>query len=185
MVMTQKDQNRFPASNVVLKNGVHAVIRLLCADDEKALGDFYESVPPEDYRFYRCHPLTRELARAMTGTAFSPNSVVLVLVTGDGVIGGYNWYQWQDGSGKSLFGICIKRDFQNTGAGAALMMRLLEIAGKVGPPVMSLTVQKANPRAIRLYRKMGFHVVREQMREGNEFFPGEPEYYMERETKEM
>ena len=29
---------------------------------------------------------------------------------------------------------------------------------------MTLTVQQANPRAIRLYRKMGFRTVREQMR---------------------
>lgn len=183
--MTQKDQKRFLSADVILSNGVHAVIRPLRVRDETILGDFYESVPPEDYRFYRAHPLTRELARTMAGDALNPNSVVLVLVTDAGVIGGYDWYQWQDGSDKSLFGICIKRDFQNTGAGTALMTRLMEVAGEIGPSVMSLTVQKANPRAVRLYQKTGFCIVREQMRAGNEFFPDEPEYYMEREVRKI
>lgn len=183
--MTQKDQKRFLSADVILSNGVHAVIRPLRVSDEIILGDFYESVPPEDYRFYRAHPLTRELARTMAKDALSPNSVVLVLVTGAGMIGGYSWYQWQDGSDKSLFGICIKRDFQNAGTGTALMTRLLEIAGEIGPPVMSLSVQKANPRAVGLYQKMGFNIVREQMRSATELFPEEPEYYMEREARKL
>jgi ribosomal protein S18 acetylase RimI-like enzyme len=41
---------------------------------------------------------------------------------------------------------------------------------------MGLTVQKANPRGMALYQKMGFGVVREQVRPSD----GEPEFYMER-----
>ena len=63
------------------------------------------------------------------------------------------------------------------------MRRLLEIAQTVGPLVISLTVQKANPRAIRLYRTMGFRLVREQTRPASNWFPAEPEYYMERATQ--
>ena len=48
---------------------------------------------------------------------------------------------------------------------------------------MSLTVQKANPRAVALYQKMGFEIVREQMRNQVEEFPPEPEYYMERKVR--
>jgi ribosomal protein S18 acetylase RimI-like enzyme len=53
--------------------------------------------------------------------------------------------------------------------------RLLEAARIHGPPVMSLTVQKANKRAVALYRKTGFRIVREQQRATD----GEPEYCME------
>jgi len=61
------------------------------------------------------------------------------------------------------------------------MARLLEIAQQVGPPVMGLTVQLANERALRLYRGMGFEVVREQMSDSSAYgFDPEPEYYMER-----
>jgi ribosomal protein S18 acetylase RimI-like enzyme len=76
-------------------------------------------------------------------------------------------------------GICIRRGFQDCGLGAALMDRLGAIARDVGPPVMGLTVQQANPRGIALYQKMGFGVVREQVRPGD----GEPEFYMERRVR--
>ncbi|MDF1514754.1 MAG: hypothetical protein P1S60_13175 [Anaerolineae bacterium] len=48
-----------------------------------------------------------------------------------------------------------------------------------------MTVQKANPRAraVALYRKTGFQIIREQMRGQMEEFPPEPEYYMERIIK--
>jgi ribosomal protein S18 acetylase RimI-like enzyme len=191
-----QDRERFSAAEVVLANGVRAAMRLLRTSDAEALGDFYESVPPQDYRFYRGRPLTRAHADTMAATADRPDSVVLVLVAAPApepspqapppahpplaVVGGYAWYRWQDRAGRSVFGICIKPEFQHLGAGTALMTRLLEIAHEVGPPVMSLTVQKANPRALRLYRKMGFRIVREQMRPATEWFPAEPEYYLER-----
>jgi len=50
---------------------------------------------------------------------------------------------------------------------------------------MSLTVQLANNRAVALYHKMGFTIVREQMRAASEAcgFPAETEYYMERRVR--
>ena len=181
--MTPQDQERFSASEVVLANGVRAVMRPLRTSDAQALGDFYLSVPPQDYRFYRGGPLTRAHADTMAATADRADRVVLVLVAAStGAIGGYAWYRWQDRAGRSVFGICIRPEFQNLGAGTTLMTRLLEIAHELGPPVMSLTVQKANPRAVRLYRTMGFRIVRDQMRPVTEWFPAEPEYYMERAT---
>ena len=199
MFVTQVGQERFSAADVVLRNRVQAVIRPLRTNDARALGDFYVAVPPQDYRFYRGGPLTRAHADSMAATADNrADRVALVLVPepqgrqrhrrrrfrgATGVIGGYAWYRWQDGAGSSVFGICISPDFQNLGAGTALMTRLLEIARKVGPPVMSLTVQQANPRAVRLYRAMGFRILREQMRPATEWFPAELEYYMERATR--
>ena len=80
--------------------------------------------------------------------------------TAEEEIGGYAWYRWKDdGAEKSVFGICVRADCQGRGAGRVLLGRLIEIAKVVGPPVMSLTVQKANERAFNLYRKFGFEVV--------------------------
>ena len=59
---------------------------------------------------------------------------------------------------------------------------MIEAAEQEGVTLMSPTVQKANPRAIRLYRSVGFRIVREQTRPANTWFPAEPEYYMERPT---
>ncbi len=170
----------FPAVNVALKDGRSATLRLLGRTDGEALAAFYAAVPPDDVRFYCPHPLTKPEALKKAASADDSRFVCLVGVAEKGDIAGYAWYRWQaDDSPSSGFGICIRRDFQGSGLARALMADLLKIAARVGPPVMHLTVQKANPRAVALYRKMGFTVVREQVRD----FDNEPEYCMERKVK--
>ncbi len=182
--MSPDDQKRFPPTCVELKTGERATIRPLRTDDAERLGDFYETVPRRDFRFYAPHALDRVHAEGNAARALSPHEVVLVLEAPDGGIGGYAWYRWKSvEAGHSTFGICIRSDYQEKGAGSALMARLAEIALHVGPPVMQLTVQKANPRAVALYRKMGFRVVREGLRGESFGFPPEPQYWMERETR--
>lgn len=178
--MTPDMIQRFPPIPVMLKNGNTGVIRPLDPGDGESLADFYEAIPREDIRFYCPHPLTRERALKNAEAAFSPYEMVLVLITGGNQIAGYAWIRWwKAGATDSVFGICIRRGFQESGAGKALMTRLLEIAREVKPPTVHLTVQKANSRAFALYSQMGFTVVREQMRESGGDFPPEPEYFME------
>jgi ribosomal protein S18 acetylase RimI-like enzyme len=179
--MTSETLAKFPPLPVTLKNGVRTVIRSLSPDDGEALAAFYAGVPREDLRFYYPHALDREHALQNAARAHSPREVVLVLDSGDG-IGGYAWYRWgNDDAEKSGFGICISRPYQELGAGTALMTRLLEISRVVGPPIMCLTVQLANVRAVKLYTHRGFRPIREQMCERDPAvgFPPEPEYYME------
>jgi ribosomal protein S18 acetylase RimI-like enzyme len=176
--MKLDDQRKFPPQAVTLRDGAKAVVRPLTEADGGALADFYEGIPAEDGYFYQPHPLTRENALNNASRASSPTEVVLVLETPAGGIGGYAWYRWGEGSALSCFGICVARAFQGTGAGQQLMVRLQEIARTVGPEVMMLTVQKKNPKAVQLYTKMGFQIVREQIRAD-----GEPEYYMERRVR--
>ena len=173
--MTPSDQRQFPPLAITLRNRTPAVIRPLAETDGAALAQFYAGIPPEDVLFYCPHPLTSEYAFKNAAQAGSPTEVVLVLETTDGGIGGYAWYRWSAGADTSGFGICIARPFQGAGAGQQLLSRLLEISRTVGPPVMSLTVQKKNPKGVELYTKMGFRIIREQVRAGD----GEPEYYME------
>lgn len=184
--MLPETMERFPVIRVTLKNGTEAAIRPLLPEDAEALAEFYAGVPMEDIRFYCPHPLDRAHALSNAANALSPLEVVLVLETPPGRIAGYAWYRWKEpGAARSTFGICVGRSAQGTGAGRALMARLLEMAAEVGPRVMCLTVQKANARAVALYQSMGFRIVREQMRgpmaEGT--FPPEPEYAMEQVVK--
>ena len=176
--MKADDLKRFPAQTVALKNGVPVVLRPLALTDGEALAAFYAGIPKEDEFFYLPHPLTRENALRNAANALSPHEIVLVVEPATGGIGGYAWYRWSEGAEKSGFGICISRALQGTGAGQKLMARLEEISKTVGPGIVSLTVQKRNPKAVQLYTKMGFQIVREQLR-GD----GEPEYYMERATR--
>ncbi len=184
--VTSEQENPLLPQMVLLKNQVQAVIRRLAVQDGEALADFYESIPNKDFRFYCPHPLTRTKANEKAAGSLDPRQVVLVLEAPDHTIGGYAWFRWkEENAPKSTFGMCVRPDFQGIGAGRALMTSLLQIAREVGPPVMSLTVQKANVAGVELYKKMGFRIVREQMRrEKPEFgLESEPEYYMELQVR--
>ena len=185
--MLPEDKHRFPPVSVRLKDGRAATIRLLDEADANALAEFYEAVPDADYRFYCAHRLDREHARKKAARADTPNFVCLVLQAPEGALGGYAWYDWpQDKPQRSTFGICVRPNYKGVGAGKALMERLLAVAAKYGPPVMGLTVQLANPVAVALYQKMGFRIVKQQMRgpvDGGKF-PPEPEYAMERKVRD-
>jgi len=182
--MLLEDQQRFPPISSAAEAGEALTIRPLTADDADGLAALFESVPHADLRHYYPHPMDREHAARDAANALSPHGVVLVAETVGGEIAGYAWYRW-DGpeAAKSLFGICIGRPWQGAGLGRALVTRLMEIAREVGPPVMELTVQLANQRALALYRSMGFEVVREQIVGERHGFAAEPEYCMQRRTR--
>jgi ribosomal protein S18 acetylase RimI-like enzyme len=181
--MLERDRERYPPISMTLQDR-QVKLALLAVGDAEALGDFYAAQPRATYRFYCPHPLTRENAALVAAKALSPTWVALIAKDAHGTIVGYASYRWEsDDSRASTFGICIRPAYRGVGLGQALSARLFEIAADVGPPVMSLTVQKANLRALALYRKMGFRVVREQMRCQVHEFPPEPEYYMERSAR--
>jgi ribosomal protein S18 acetylase RimI-like enzyme len=182
--MLKQDQTRFPPTSIALENGHVVILRFLSSEDADALGDFYGSLPRATYRFYCPHPLTHGNAARLAARASSPMLVALLAEDEAHEIVGYASYHWQhDDSRASTFGICLRQAYRGIGLGQAMVERLLEIAQHVGPPVMSLTAQKGNPRALALYRKTGFQVVREQMRGQVEEFPPEPEVYMERQVR--
>lgn len=175
--MNRRDAERFGPVVVALRDGQTVVVRPVARGDGEAMAEFYAAVPAKDCFFYCPYPLTRENALARAAEAECPWFVCLVAQAGDGRLAGYAWYRWKEAAAAmSHFGMCIRPEFQGVGVGRGLMRRLLEVAGEVGPPRMCLTVQKSNPRAVSLYGKMGFTVVREQVRARD----GEPEYYMER-----
>jgi ribosomal protein S18 acetylase RimI-like enzyme len=184
VAMHTQDRERFASTIVELKDGRMVTVRLLAVEDGAAMGDFYELLPRDTYRFYCPHPLTRENATQKAASALSPTLVALVAENEAQEIVGYASYRWQNQDSRaSTFGICLRTAYRGIGLGQAMIERLLGIAENIGPPIMSLEVQEANPRALNLYRKMGFKVVRKQMRKQIEEFPPEPEYYMERPTR--
>jgi len=183
-------QAGYPLLTATLRDGRSVRLRPLSAADAGALGDFYTSLPRETWRFY-CPPcLTREDAARRAAEADAATVVCLVAEEPSSrAIVGYAWYRWKDdasspGPRSSTFGICLREAYRGAGLGHALIARLLEIAREVGPPVMALTVQLANPRAIALYQKMGFRIVRQQVRDRIGDFAAEPEYAMEQIVRE-
>lgn len=191
--MLPEQQAGYPPLIATLKDRRSVRLRLISLVDASALDDFYASLPRETWRFY-CPPrLTREDAARRAAEADAPTIVCLVAEEPSSrAIAGYAWFRWRDegeqpgDSGQphgtaqsSVFGICLREAYRGAGLGQALIERLLQIARAVGPPVMALTVQLANPRAVALYQKMGFRIVREQMRDRIGDFAAEPEYAME------
>jgi len=183
--LTPEQDKQFEQARPLLKNGLSVLVRPLREADADALGDLYESVPLEDARFYLSpSELNRAQASSEAAQAGGPSFVGLVAEAANGSIAGYAYYKWTDETSEvSRFGICVRRDYQGCGAGKALMTHLLEFASRVGPCAMGLHVQKANQRAVELYQKMGFHIVRKQTRAARDCFPEEPEYYMERRVR--
>jgi ribosomal protein S18 acetylase RimI-like enzyme len=178
----QEDKDKFPPMPAPLRNERQATMRFLRRSDVSLLGDFYEAMPPTAPRFYWPHPLTRENGEKWAlEEADSPFCVTLVLETPEGEIAGYAWYRWRGEEAQgSTYGICIRKDYQGCSAGRVLTERLLHIAETVGPPIMRLTCQHANVRAVQLYQKMGFKITKEGMVEARREYPAEPQYWMER-----
>ena len=180
--MTPEQIAACPATAVILRDGSSALIRPLLPDDAEALVTFYAEIPREDLRYYYPHPPVRAHVLAYLENALSALNVSLVLALPDGRIGGLAFYRWPTPEAEeSSFGICLARACQGRGAARLLMTHLLAIAREIGPPVMTLTVQLANTRAVTLYTSMGFTVLREQMvaHAPELAYPDEPEYAME------
>jgi len=169
----------FPPERVTLRDGESATVRPLAGHDGDGLADLYATLRPIDARFYFPHPLTREEAMKTAARSASPTFACLVVEREDGSLAGYAWYLWDQGADRSVFGICVRPEMQERGVGKALMLAIARVAEHTGPPVMTLTVQKANTRALALYRKMGFREVREQLSSLHR----EPEFLMERPTR--
>jgi len=184
--MTPEQLTEYPAVPVTLRNGCSALIRPLAPDDAEALVEFYAVMPREDLRFYYPHHPDRDSVLRYMAEVHSPLNVSLVLAQPDGRLGGLAFYRWSAPEAeRSTFGICIAREYQGCGAGRLLMTHLLDIARHLGPPVMTLTVQQANTRAVALYQSFGFTIVREQIlsRDPSLGFADEPEYAMERPVR--
>lgn len=183
--MNTSDSAKVKPFVVTLKNGRKMTIRLLEPTDGEGFVEFYAAISPEDSRYYfSAADRTREKALARVAQADRATEVCLVIDGGDGRIYGEAWFRWNDEeNAKSVFGICISRELQGLGVGKSIMNYLMELATDYGPELMAIEVQKENNRALKLYMKLGFKIIREQLRPARTDCEELPEYYMERKTR--
>lgn len=173
---------------IKLKDRSTATVRGLDIGDRDGFADFYESIPQESLRFYCPHPLNRESAVKFVEQACQGKFSALVLNCGKtGKIAGVCWAKLP---GKNhdcaVLGICLLPEFRGLGAGRILLETLLDILAHNGIKRVRLTVQLANPGAVKLYWQCGFEVIEEHMRPElkNYGLAPEPEYLMEKNLKE-
>ncbi len=184
VAMMLREIPRVAPTQVQLDNGRAVTVRPITTDDGEALSELYERIAPTPDRTPDRLAENREEAMRRAAFAFDPFSVCLVMVGDDDDIVGYAYYKWRnENSQTGGFGICARNDYREVGAGRVLMDRLLGVARNMGPEYMRLAVPKRNDAAVKLYRRMGFHVVSEGMRPTAETFTAEPHYWMERAVR--
>jgi ribosomal protein S18 acetylase RimI-like enzyme len=134
-------------------------VRPLTAADTAALLAFYHSLPEAVTRFFLPFGVvvTEEALRAHLEGAEAGRNVSLGLVGEAGEIQGHAFLQGVD-TERPVFGIGLRERLLGQGWGRRLMRQALEEGDALGLPKTTLTVVKANRRALALYEKMGFAI---------------------------
>ena len=102
------------------------------------------------------HPSTfRYFRNRIFDEAIKSHIVTLLYSEENGKDVGYAHIDMDTTSERAFFGICILPDYQSKGIGKLLIERALELY--TGP--LYLTVDKANSKAINLYKKYNFTVI--------------------------
>lgn len=148
------------------------VIRRLREGDAVRLSRFYASLSEQTRHFYQ--PFSATDVEAMEGVvqrALDGQDLSLIaLEPGERVIAHF-FYQ-NVSEPVPYLGIGLRDDYQGLGLGAALLAYLIGLGRSVlRKQAIALSVMKENRRALHLYRKFGFKVVREiTFREPNDSY---------------
>lgn len=96
----------------------------------------------------------------LASMARAPNSVFLVAVDGDRIVGSVDAHGGRRVANRhaATLGISVARDHRGKGAGTLLMQALVDWARKAGIRRLELNVFARNAIAIRLYQRFGFAV---------------------------
>jgi putative acetyltransferase len=107
------------------------------------------------------HPTLAEEEKILADHQAAANSVFLIAVAGDEVIGmlGCTGGRRQGNRHVTLLGMSVRKEWRDRGAGSALMARAVEWAHGTGIVTrIELDVYVENARARHLYEKFGFEV---------------------------
>jgi putative acetyltransferase len=151
-----------------MRNHEPVTLRLKTPDDADALGAMLEACSEQTYHFFHPYRLTRETGRKVAADA-GIHCIVAVVSTGE--IAGYVWFALGDDAMPSI-GIVVADPWHERGIGRALMEGIIAAAKSQGKKGLVLTVMADNPRALALYRRVGFVV------DGDANDPFGPSYHM-------
>ena len=138
-----------------------AEFRVLSADLAPALTAFFAELLDEgmDHHFHP-HPFTAEQAVAIASHAGRDRYAVLLL---EGRVIGYGMLRgWDEGYQIPSLGIAIAAGWRGTGAAGLLMHELHSLARASGATQVRLRVSLDNPRALGLYRRLGYQFAGEE-----------------------
>jgi ribosomal protein S18 acetylase RimI-like enzyme len=101
----------------------------------------------------------KELMDDLPQTVSTPENFLLCLEKNGGEIVGYLWYKLLN-NGESVFilDFVVFDKFRGMGYGTAALMALEEQLSQAGVEQIKLRVAYNNPRALSLYKKIGFNI---------------------------
>ena len=165
---------------LALRTGERVAVRPVLAGDKEGLGDLFLSLSSATRRVYGPHPFDRETARRLCETIDESVTLRFVAAVDDGRaaprIIGYMILTRELGAGDlSRYGDRIRRErcaafapviadaYQNQGLGTRMARHVLACARQIGLEQVILMggVRDDNPRAQRMYEKLGFRRVGE------------------------
>ena len=143
-------------SDVTLKDGRTATIRVLNPEDREELVRFYGALSPEVLKW-----ALPPYDRARVGRFFGdPEQLTGMVAEADGKIIGhlhiFRYASRMDHLGELI--IYLSQDFLSVGLGTAMMKSALLLAKEKGLHRVQLSVIAGNENAVRLYEKVGFRM---------------------------
>ena len=159
----------FPPEPFILPDGTTLMIRPITPDDAQRLQQFHSRLSPETiyYRFLENHPVLLDKEAKYFTTLDYQNRIALVATQGEGeneaivAVARYDVFvPNQEDTAEAAF--VIEDRFQGQGLGTALMVRLARRALENGVYYFVFTVQGTNQGMLKLLRKSGEIVERQQ-----------------------
>jgi len=151
------------SQNVQLRDGRHVTIRCAQESDAAALIEAAtnifrdgEGMIAEPDEFNKTEDEERTWIRSLNE---NPKELLLVAESNEKIVGGIDFHiaRQRRCAHWGSFGISVQPGWRNCGIGNALLTRLLQWA-RSSPEIekVCLAVRADNPRAIALYKKLGF-----------------------------
>ncbi len=159
----------FTEKNILLKNGVQAVLRNPKVEDAEALIDFIKTTSGET-EFLLRYPeewnITVEQEEAWVRRSVASDSSLVIACYINGEVAGncsLDFYGGIKNRHRSVISISVLKKYWGLGIGSALLSELIDAASAHdGTEIIELEVIEGNDRAIRLYEKMGFKIMSEK-----------------------
>tara|TARA_X000000368_G_C22780240_1_gene601197 strand:- start:284 stop:706 length:423 start_codon:yes stop_codon:yes gene_type:complete len=133
-------------------------LKIVSQDDLQILSEFIDSLKEEKdtFKYFEKRKIEIVYSHELTYLMIGRDNEILAY----GHIENENNIYW--------LGILVPIKHQSKGNGLLMMNKLIEESKKLKIPKITLSVYKANEKAVNLYNKMGFSVVKED--KSNLFF---------------
>ncbi len=147
----------FP-KRITLRDGHVLTLRLMNRDDQYALYEFFNSLPPEDRRYLRNDVTDRKVIEKWVRN-MNYDKVLPILAEDDGKIVANITLHWRTyGWGRHVgeVRITIDPDFQGRGLGLALMEEITQLAARSNVKKLLARIISTRPGVIKAFEKAGF-----------------------------